>query len=91
LWAQVPQYVSGSPSPPAVRSLLRRLAELSRMEIDLRSLDERCDAYVARVDAGLASRPDVAEVVERIDSEQAPSTDDLVSEIEQFLRTQHDE
>jgi hypothetical protein len=91
LWAQVPQYVSGSPSPPAVRSLLRRLAELTRMEIDLRPLDERCDAYVARVDAGLASRPDVAEVVERIDGEQAPSTDDLVSEIEQFLRTQHDE
>jgi hypothetical protein len=90
LWAQVPQYVAGSPSPPAVRSLLRRLAEVSGMHVDLRPLDERCDAYVARVDEGLAQRPDVAEVVDRIDREQPPSTDDLVSEIEHFLRTQDD-
>ena len=45
LWAQVPQYVSGSPSPPAVRALLRRLAEIGRLELDLRPLDARCDAY----------------------------------------------
>jgi hypothetical protein len=91
LWAQVPQYVAGSPSPPAVRSLLRRLAELSRLEIDLRPLDSRCETYVARVDEGLSSRPDVAEVVDRIDREQSASTDDLVSEIELFLRSQDDE
>jgi hypothetical protein len=88
LWAQVPQYVAGSPSPPAVRSLLRRIAELARLEIDLRPLDSRCETYVARVDEGLSARPDVAEVVERIDSEQSASTDDLVSEIELFLRSQ---
>src|SRR5262249_11735731 len=39
LWAQVPQYVSGSPSPPAVRAVLRRLAEIGRLELDLTSLD----------------------------------------------------
>lgn len=88
LWAQVPQYVAGSPSPPAVRALLRRLAELARLEINLRPLDDRCDAYVARVDDGLASRPDVREVVDRIDGEQTASPDDLVSEIERFLRSQ---
>jgi predicted ATP-grasp superfamily ATP-dependent carboligase len=91
LWAQVPQYVSGSPSPPAVRSLLRRLAELTRLEIDLRPLDERCENYASRVDAGLASRPDVAAVVDRIDQEQSASTDDLVSEIELFLRSQDED
>ena len=88
LWAQVPQYVSGSPSPPAVRALLRRLAEVARLELDLRPLDARCDAYAARVDAGLATRPEVQEVVDRIDREQGASTDDLVSEIELFLRQQ---
>jgi hypothetical protein len=88
LWAQVPQYVSGSPSPPAVRALLRRLIELGRLEIDLRPLDDRCDAYAARVDEGLSTRPDVREVVDRIDQQQAASTDDLVSEIERFLRSQ---
>jgi hypothetical protein len=88
LWAQVPQYVSGSPSPPAVRALLRRLAELGRLELDLGPLDARCDAYAARVDAGLAARPEVQEVVDRIDREQGASADDLVSEIELFLRQQ---
>jgi len=88
LWAQVPQYVSGSPSPPAVRALLRRLSEIGRLEIDLRPLDARCDAYAARVDAGLATRPEVQEVVDRIDREQTATADDLVSEIEVFLREQ---
>jgi hypothetical protein len=88
LWAQVPQYVSGSPSPPAVRALLRRLAEIGRIELDLHPLDARCDAYAARVDAGLATRPEVQEVVDRIDREQGASADDLVSEIELFLRQQ---
>lgn len=91
LWAQVPQYVSGSPSPPAVRAVLRRLAEVGPLEIDLAPLDARCDAYVARVDAGLSTRPDVQAVVDRIDQDQSASTDDLVSEIERFLRTQADE
>lgn len=88
LWAQVPQYVSGSPSPPAVRAILRRLAEIGRLELDLRPLDARCDAYANRVDAGLATRPEVQEVVDRIDREQGASADDLVSEIELFLRQQ---
>jgi hypothetical protein len=88
LWAQVPQYVSGSPSPPAVRALLRRLSEVARLDLDLRPLDARCDAYVTRVDAGLATRPEVQQVVDRIDREQSASPDDLVSEIERFLRQQ---
>jgi hypothetical protein len=91
LWAQVPQYVSGSPSPPAVRALLHRLSEIARLELDLRPLDARCDAYRNRVDAGLATRPEVQEVVDRIDREQGDTADDLVSEIELFLRQQPDE
>jgi proteasome assembly chaperone (PAC2) family protein len=89
LWAQVPQYVSGSPSPPSVRALLARLAELFRLDIDLRVLDSRCDAYVAKVEEGLAQRPDVGDLVRRLESEtsdEMPSGDELVSEIERFLR-----
>lgn len=90
LWAQVPQYVSGSPSPAAVSALVGRLAEIARLDVDLRPLDRRSEAYRARVDAGLAARPDVAEVVDRIDREttELPSGDELASEIERFLRDQ---
>src|SRR5205807_6338217 len=46
LWAQVPQYVAGSPSPPAVRAVLRRLAELALLGIDPRAPDARCVVYL---------------------------------------------
>jgi hypothetical protein len=90
LWAQVPQYVSGSPSPPAVRAVLRRLVELYSLDLDLRALDARAAAYTERVEEGLAARPDVREIVDRIDREQTDSSDDLVTEIEHFLRSQSD-
>jgi proteasome assembly chaperone (PAC2) family protein len=92
LWAQVPQYVAGSPSPPAVRAVLQRLAELSRLDIDLSVLDSRCDAYVTKVEEGLAQRPDVGELVQRLDDDTGlPSGDELVSEIERFLRSHPDQ
>jgi hypothetical protein len=89
LWAQVPQYVSGSPSPPAVRAVLARLAELFRVDVDLHVLDSRCDAYTEKVEEGLAQRPDVGDLVRRLETEtgeELPSGDELVSEIERFLR-----
>jgi hypothetical protein len=91
LWAQVPQYVSGSPCPPAVRALLARLVELYHLDLDLRALDERSQAYLRRVEAGLSARPDVKQVVDQIDERQESSPDDLVAEIEQFLRSQADD
>jgi hypothetical protein len=92
LWVQVPQYVAGSPSPPAVRALLARLIEGHRVDLDLRGLDARADAYLERVEEGLAARPDVKEIVDRLDQE-APRVegDELVDEIERFLRSQSEE
>jgi predicted ATP-grasp superfamily ATP-dependent carboligase len=93
LWAQVPQYVAGSPSPPAVRALLGRITELAQLTVDLGPLDERCEEYRVRVDEGLSQRPDVAELVDRLDAATGglPSGDELVSEIERFLRSQPDQ
>ena len=88
LWVQVPQYVSGSPSPPSIRALLARLMEVYNLDLDLRGLDDRSQAYLRRVEAGLAARPDVKAVVDQIDERQEGPTGDLVAEIEQFLRSQ---
>ena len=88
LWAQVPQYVAGSPSPPAIRALLGRLAEIYNLGLDLRALDDRSQAYLRRVETGLDARPDVKAVVDQIDQRQETTTGDLVAEIEQFLRSQ---
>ena len=69
----------------------RRLVELYHLDLDLRALDERSQAYLRRVEAGLAARPDVKEVVDQIDQRQEGTTGDLVAEIEQFLRSQSDD
>jgi proteasome assembly chaperone (PAC2) family protein len=89
LWAQVPHYVAGNPSPPATRAVLARLAELTGIQCDLTELDREAEGYVDKVEAGLVDRPDVAELVRAIEAEhpEIPSGDDLVSEIEKFLRS----
>lgn len=92
LWAQVPHYVSATPSPPAITALLSRLREVAGVETDLSTLDDQVDEYLKRVEEGLSERPDVAEMVRNIeaseDSGGIPSGDELASEIERFLREQ---
>ncbi len=97
LWAQVPQYVSAGASPPAIRAVLAELRERGGLELDLQVLDAQVDAYVQRIEAGLADRPDVAQAIEAIESAtpeptplegDLPSGDELASEIERFLREQ---
>jgi proteasome assembly chaperone (PAC2) family protein len=97
LWAQVPHYLSGGASPPAIRAVLGRLRDLGGLAVDLDGLDEQADAYEQRVEEGLADRPDVVEVIEAIEAGEdeveveesdLPSGDELASEIERFLRDQ---
>jgi|1186.fasta_scaffold10836_3 proteasome assembly chaperone (PAC2) family protein len=90
LWAQVPHYLAGGASPPAIRAVLERLRDLGGLGLDLAALDAQSDAYMRRVEEGLTDRPDVVEVIEAIEAGEAelPSGDELASEIERFLRDQ---
>jgi proteasome assembly chaperone (PAC2) family protein len=91
-WVQVPQYVAGSPSPPAVRALLARLAEVHRVELRFQAFDARSDAYLERVEEGLTARPDVKEIVDRLDRDTPrEASGELVDEIERYLRSQSEE
>jgi len=95
LWAQVPHYLSGGASPPAIRAVLERLTDLARLSVDLDGLDDQAVAYVDRVEEGLSDRPDVLEIIsaiedgeDEVDETELPSGDELASEIERFLRDQ---
>ncbi|MCZ7536741.1 MAG: hypothetical protein M5T61_13130 [Acidimicrobiia bacterium] len=70
--------------------MLTRLAEVLGLALDLRVHDERCDSYSTRLEDGLAERPDVLEIVDRLDAAlpEVASGDELVGEIERFLRSQ---
>jgi proteasome assembly chaperone (PAC2) family protein len=90
LWAQVPHYVAGTPSPPAIRALLDQLRRVAGVRIELQAIEERAAAYVEQVDAELQGRADIAELVAGIEGAEPepplPSGDELASEIERFLR-----
>ena len=91
LWAQVPHYVAAGPSPPAIRALLAKVRDLSGLQVDLSTLDDQAQAYIQRVDEGIADRPDVVEAIREIESgtePPLPSGEELASEIERFLRGQ---
>jgi hypothetical protein len=93
LWAQVPHYLAGGASPPAIRAVLAKLRDLSGLSVDFDVLDDQAEAYVRRVEEGLSERPDVVEVIQAIEAGEAeeaelPSGDELASEIERFLRDQ---
>jgi proteasome assembly chaperone (PAC2) family protein len=95
LWAQVPHYLAGGASPPAIRAVLERLEDLAGLAVDLEGLVAQSDAYVQRVEDGLVDRPDVVEVIDAIEASEPPtnpadlpSGDELASEIERFLRDQ---
>jgi hypothetical protein len=64
------------------------LRDVAGVSIDLGALDAQVDAYRERLEESISERPDVAEIVRQLEAneDQVPSGDDLVSEIERFLR-----
>jgi proteasome assembly chaperone (PAC2) family protein len=93
-FAQVPHYVSG-PYPAAALELLASVGRHLEIEIDGGALAEESDELRARLDAATALDESTRSYVERlesmVDEERLPSGDELISEIEQFLRDQGSE
>src|SRR6185437_6643926 len=84
-FAQVPHYVSG-PYPAAALELLSAVERHLGVEFD--GLRTRLDAATA-VDEN--TRAYVERLESMVDEERLPAGDDLISEIEQFLRDQGSE
>lgn len=95
LWAWVPHYVQGSPSPKAALGLVQRLGSLLDFSMDLTDLEKRTRTYETRIDEAVRSDPDIAATVQELerqadaeDEDNIPSGDELAAEVEQFLRDQ---
>jgi predicted ATP-grasp superfamily ATP-dependent carboligase len=106
LWAQVPHYVPAiMPFPAGSVALVESLARVADLTLPLGDLAERADATRARLDELMAQNPqhnsmlhqleeawDGAEPEETpIGPSDLPSGDDLVAELERFLRDQSGE
>jgi hypothetical protein len=90
-FAQVPHYVSG-PYPPAALALHRAIATHLAIALETGDLVADAEQLRTRLDAATSADENTRSYVERlesmVDEERLPSGDDLISEIEQFLRDQ---
>lgn len=88
-FAQIPHYVSG-PYPSASIELLRVLGRHLGLELDTAHLPEEARLMRIRLDAAAAREETTRTYVERleamVDEARLPSGDDLITEIEKFLR-----
>jgi predicted ATP-grasp superfamily ATP-dependent carboligase len=93
-FAQVPHYVSG-PYPAAAVELLRAVERHLGVDLDRSALVDEAEQLRTRLDAATAVDENTRAYVERlesmVDEERLSAGDDLISEIEQFLRDQGSE
>jgi proteasome assembly chaperone (PAC2) family protein len=105
IWANVPHYLAASPNVKAACALVRRAMTLLDFNADLGDLERAAAEFDARVSQVLAADPKVAEYVRQLEerdteedeeeevggTESLPSGEDLIRELEQFLRDQQRE
>ena len=97
LWATVPAYVPGAPSPKAALALVERTSELLQVTVAATDLEIASAAYERQVSELVAADDDMAGYVsnleERFDTDEdeeieIPTGDELMREVERFLRDQ---
>ena len=97
LWAAVPHYAGGVPSPKATLALLRRIEELLDITVPLGDLPEQAHAWERGVDELAENDSEVADYVKSL--EQAKDTADLpeasgeaiAREFERYLQRRGDD
>ena len=99
----MPHYIATPPNPLCTRALLERFATLATLSVDLSGFDALIEIWRAEVDEAIEGNDEIRSYIrdleERIDAEpwgagdeeDVPDADELVGEVEQFLRNQGDE
>lgn len=97
IWGHCPHYVNTSPDPKVSHAILTRLRSLIDIDVDLEELYIAGKTYQEEVDKVIAKQPDVSRYVGRLErrydesrtaSEEIPSPETMVEELENFLRSQ---
>jgi len=100
LWATVPAYVGQTPSPKATLALVSHLAELFNVSVPTVDLDVASAAYERQVNEVVSADEDAtayvrsleeaedSEPVDDLDEDELPDGDELIDEVERYLRDQ---
>ena len=98
VWAQVPHYVANLPYPGATLSLLRQIAALTGIAVDLGALQKATTDTATRLDSLIAGNPEHVAMVAQLEaaydedrpSFPLPTGDELAADFQRFLRDQED-
>ena len=95
LWASVPAYVPGAPSPKAALALVERAAEVLSLGVVTTDLEIASASYERQVSEVVADDDEMREYVTHLEAryngeldDDVPSPAQLVEEVERFLRDQ---
>lgn len=94
LWATVPSYVPGAPSPKAALALVERLSSMTGTAVMTTDLEIAAASYERQVselvDADEETAAYVSSLEDRIDEDPTvlPSAETIAEEVERFLREQ---
>ncbi|MCU1353826.1 MAG: hypothetical protein JWM05_3035 [Acidimicrobiales bacterium] len=83
LWAAVPTYVPGAPSPKAALALVERTTELLSIPISTTDLEIAAAAYERQIDELVSADEDTAAYVARLE-EEADAEDDEVGDTDEL-------
>src|SRR5690606_24293605 len=104
LWANIPFYVQRTPNPKGSLALLERLNRGFGLDLTLHDLEVFAARFEAQVAADIEQNPEVAEYARRVADavddddtdeprahEELPDAEDMVEDLERFLREQRGE
>ena len=92
LWAGLPHYLAGNPSPTGTRALLHALGDVIGWRFDVDALNVEVAGYEAQVRSAVADSSDLVDYVKRLERESESRTMSrgdgrrMVEDIERFLR-----
>lgn len=91
VWAAVPHYLSNQEYPPAAEALAVKASELVGVSIDIGDLTHASRDFISTVDQAIEDNTELMRYVEQLEEEaddEITRGDQLVEEIEDFLRDQ---
>ena len=93
IWANVPHYVNFSPNPKAVLALTRKVSKILSLEFKTSKLEKNVLDFEEKVEIAIKKNKSVREYVDRLietrnslKDEELPSGENLVDEVEMFLK-----
>lgn len=105
MWGHAPHYLSASPNPVVTLGILRRVAEIFELELDLHELEGEAATFVSQVNEAVSRDPEASSYIHQLEAQSEEDEDEdseptprhpstgksLIEDVEDFLRRRFDQ